>query len=99
MKTRRLYQTHNVCTTLLVMLQKQGKGGPMLVNGKWEGNWQTYGSIDNQGNFVRQASTFRNWVTPDGSPGPAGWRFSRRAQSSSLYGSQPFSSSLRPNST
>ena len=44
----------------------------MLVNGKWEGNWQIHKSTDNQGNFVRQVSTFRNWVTADGSPGPTG---------------------------
>ena len=25
-----------------------------------------------KGGFVRQASTFRNWVTPDGAPGPTG---------------------------
>jgi len=44
----------------------------MLVNGKWEGNWQMSKSTDSQGRFVRQTSTFRNWVTPDGSPGPTG---------------------------
>lgn len=44
----------------------------MLVNGKWEGDWQRLKSTDTQGRFVRQASTFRNWVTPDGSPGPTG---------------------------
>jgi len=44
----------------------------MLVNGKWEGNWQMSKSTDSQGRFVRQDSTFRNWVTPDGAPGPTG---------------------------
>jgi len=44
----------------------------MLVNGKWEGNWQMSKSTDSQGRFVRQTSTFRNWVTPDGAPGPTG---------------------------
>jgi putative glutathione S-transferase len=44
----------------------------MLVKGKWEGDWQRLKSTDPQGRFVRQASTFRNWVTPDGSPGPTG---------------------------
>ena len=44
----------------------------MLVNGKWEGAWQMRQSTDSQGRFVRQDSTFRNWITPDGSPGPTG---------------------------
>lgn len=44
----------------------------MLVNGKWEGDSQMRKSTDGGGRFVRQTSTFRNWVTPDGSPGPAG---------------------------
>ena len=29
-------------------------------------------SSDAKGGFVRQTSSFRNWVTPDGSPGPTG---------------------------
>ncbi len=44
----------------------------MLVNGKWEGDWQMRQSTDSQGRFVRQVSTFRHWVTPDGAPGPTG---------------------------
>jgi len=44
----------------------------MLVNGKWEGDGQMRKSTDGQGRFVRQVSTFRNWVTPDGAPGPTG---------------------------
>jgi len=44
----------------------------MLVNGKWEGDWQRRQSTDSQGRFVRQVSTFRHWVTPDGAPGPTG---------------------------
>jgi putative glutathione S-transferase len=44
----------------------------MLVDGKWEGDSQLRRSTDNQGRFVRQNSTFRNWVTPDGAPGPSG---------------------------
>ena len=44
----------------------------MLVNGKWEGDGQMRRATDGQGRFVRQVSTFRNWVTPDGSPGPTG---------------------------
>jgi glutathionyl-hydroquinone reductase len=44
----------------------------MLVNGQWEGDGQMRKSTDGQGRFVRQVSTFRNWVTPDGAPGPTG---------------------------
>jgi len=29
-------------------------------------------ATDTSGRFVRQDSTFRNWITPDGSPGPTG---------------------------
>lgn len=44
----------------------------MLVDGKWVGKWQPVQSKDEKGGFVRQISSFRNWVTPDGSPGPTG---------------------------
>jgi putative glutathione S-transferase len=44
----------------------------MLVNGQWEGDWHMRRATDGRGRFVRQASTFRHWVTPDGSPGPTG---------------------------
>lgn len=44
----------------------------MLVNGKWVENWQPVQKADEQGRFVRQVSEFRNWVTPDGRPGPTG---------------------------
>jgi glutathionyl-hydroquinone reductase len=44
----------------------------MLVNGKWTANWQPVQSKDDQGRFVRQVSSFRNWITPDGTPGPTG---------------------------
>lgn len=44
----------------------------MLVNGKWTANWQPVQAKDDQGRFVRQVSSFRNWVTPDGAPGPTG---------------------------
>src|SRR5690348_14566886 len=43
----------------------------MLVNGKWSANWQPVQAKDEKG-FVRQLSTFRNWITPDGAPGPTG---------------------------
>ncbi len=44
----------------------------MLVNGKWAAAWQPVQAKDDRGGFLRQNSTFRNWVTPDGSAGPTG---------------------------
>jgi putative glutathione S-transferase len=44
----------------------------MLVNGKWAADWQPVQAKDAKGGFVRQTSTFRNWITPDGRPGPTG---------------------------
>ena len=44
----------------------------MLVNGKWTEDWQPVQAKDAKGGFVRQVSSFRNWVTPDGAPGPTG---------------------------
>jgi len=44
----------------------------MLVEGKWTQDWQPVQSTDVKGGFVRQTSTFRNWITVDGSAGPTG---------------------------
>tara|TARA_R110001583_G_scaffold17679_2_gene71412 strand:- start:208923 stop:209891 length:969 start_codon:yes stop_codon:yes gene_type:complete len=44
----------------------------VLINGKWTQDWQPVQSKDEQGRFVRFESAFRNWVTPDGRPGPTG---------------------------
>jgi len=44
----------------------------MLVDGKWSADWQPVQAKDAKGGFVRQDSQFRNWVTPDGKPGPTG---------------------------
>ncbi|MGA7451752.1 MAG: glutathione S-transferase family protein, partial [Rhodoplanes sp.] len=44
----------------------------MLVNGAWTSDWQPVQATDALGGFVRQASSFRDWVTPDGSPGANG---------------------------
>lgn len=41
-----------------------------LVEGVWRDEW--YETKSNNGNFVRDAAGFRNWITPDGSPGPSG---------------------------
>ncbi len=51
----------------------------MLVDGKWTDAWQPVQATDAKGGFVRQASSFRSWVTPDGAAGPTGEaRLSRR---------------------
>ena len=44
----------------------------MLVNGVWQENWQPVQNKDEKGRFIRQASSFRNWITADGSPGITG---------------------------
>ncbi len=44
----------------------------MLVDGVWTENWQPVQAQDEQGRFIRQVSSFRNWITADGSPGPTG---------------------------
>jgi putative glutathione S-transferase len=41
-----------------------------LVEGTWSTDW--YDTAKTGGRFVRAASGFRNWVTPDGAPGPTG---------------------------
>ena len=42
----------------------------LLVDGHWQDKW--YDTESTGGRFKRQESQFRNWVTPDGSPGPSG---------------------------
>lgn len=44
----------------------------MLVDGKWTDNWTPVQAKDDDGRFLRQVSSFRNWITPDGAPGPTG---------------------------
>jgi putative glutathione S-transferase len=44
----------------------------MLIDGKWTEDWQPVQAKDEKGGFVRQTSSFRSWVTPDGSAGPTG---------------------------
>ena len=41
-----------------------------LVDGVWHDVW--YETKSNDGAFVRADAKFRNWVTPDGAPGPSG---------------------------
>lgn len=42
----------------------------LLVNGDWVDRW--YDTASTGGKFMRSESLFRNWVTPDGRPGPSG---------------------------
>ncbi|NJK37113.1 MAG: glutathione S-transferase family protein [Oscillatoriales cyanobacterium RM2_1_1] len=42
----------------------------LLIDGVWHDQW--YDTDSNEGRFVRKASQFRHWVTPDGNPGPDG---------------------------
>lgn len=42
----------------------------LLVDGVWHDRW--YDTAASGGRFVRSEAQFRNWVTPDGSPGPTG---------------------------
>jgi len=42
----------------------------LLVEGQWHDQW--YDTKATGGRFERSKSAFRNWVTPDGSPGPSG---------------------------
>jgi putative glutathione S-transferase len=42
----------------------------MLVEGRWHDVW--YETRETGGRFVRNATSFRNWITRDGSAGPSG---------------------------
>ena len=42
----------------------------LLVEGKWVDRW--YDTKSTGGHFKRTEAAFRNWITPDGSPGPSG---------------------------
>ena len=44
----------------------------MLVDGKWSDTWKPVSATDAKGGFVRQVSSFRSWVTPNGAAGPTG---------------------------
>lgn len=41
-----------------------------LVDGTWHDTW--YDTASTGGRFVRSTAKFRNWITPDGAPGPSG---------------------------
>jgi glutathionyl-hydroquinone reductase len=42
----------------------------LLVDGVWLDQW--YDTKSTGGRFVRGKAAFRNWITPDGTPGPSG---------------------------
>lgn len=42
----------------------------LLIDGSWHDQWYDTGKTG--GRFQRQDSRFRNWITPDGAPGPSG---------------------------
>lgn len=42
----------------------------LLIDGEWHDRW--YDTKSTGGKFKREESKFRNWVTEDGAPGPAG---------------------------
>ncbi|MCQ0989681.1 glutathione S-transferase family protein [Jiella marina] len=42
----------------------------LLVDGQWQDKW--YDTDKTGGRFKRTETTFRDWITPDGSPGPDG---------------------------
>ena len=41
----------------------------LLVDGQWHDRWDY---TNEHGKFERWVTGFRNWITPDGSPGPSG---------------------------
>jgi glutathionyl-hydroquinone reductase len=58
---------------ILIKVPDSTRGGifmGLMIEGKWD-NDATIPS-DSRGRFIREASRFRHWITPDGSPGPAG---------------------------
>jgi len=42
----------------------------LLVKGQWHDEW--YDTFRSGGEFIRNDTQFRNWITVDGSPGPSG---------------------------
>lgn len=42
----------------------------LLIEGSWHDQW--YNTRDSNGEFIREDTQFRNWVTSDGSAGPSG---------------------------
>ncbi len=56
----------------------------LLVDGEWVDKW--YDTKSTGGRFKRQEQAFRDWITPDGQPGPTGDRgFTAEADRYHLY--------------
>src|SRR5690606_41840007 len=49
---------------------QQGNDMGLLIDGKWHDQW--YDTSSTGGRFVRSDARFRNWIPPDGRPGPSG---------------------------
>ncbi len=58
----------------------------MLVNGIWQGEWDPVQAKDTDGRFVRQTSSFRNWVHSDHKAGQTG---STKPDETSGFTAQP----------
>lgn len=54
----------------------------MLQKGKWVDQW--YDTGNSGGEFRRQDSRFRNWLTPDGKAGPNGSPASRPRKAATI---------------
>ncbi len=55
----------------------------MLVEGQWQNVW--YDTKSTGGHFKRDASRFRNWITPDGSAGPSGQAALRQKRAATTF--------------
>ncbi len=60
----------SVTINMIFQIRKDVDNMGKLIDGQWYDKW--YDTEKQGGHFVRNESTFRNWVTPDGSPGPTG---------------------------
>jgi putative glutathione S-transferase len=52
------------------LIGKEGQAMGQLVNGVWRD--EGYDTKSTGGHFQRPETIFRNWITPDGAPGPTG---------------------------
>jgi glutathionyl-hydroquinone reductase len=62
------YQTREIGLSDRQLCKETHMG--LLIDGKWHDQW--YDTKSSQGEFVRKAAQFRNWVTSNGAPGPTG---------------------------
>ena len=59
----------------------------LLIDGKWHDQW--YDTKSTQGEFVRKAPQFRNWVTPDGAAGPIRQQAASRPNLAAIISTSP----------